>query len=654
MPPITNQPSRFVDESQRDNRHDSSNGLDENNPLTSESTADQQRSSNDKSGSDSDHSPSGNAESSTVSESKREETAHAGEAGGLNAFDLLSAAAKYIIPKGNDKGKGDAGVDGMPSGDEILPLSNLSKMTPEQKAVSGYRNAESHEDFYMKMKGPYEQKTFDEASLRKPKDASVNLNDKGQITDFTTAPVPGKGEGLSYKNFKYDDAGAVKSFETPWGTTISRIGEADKNGYGKWQQTNKQGQLVNYQGADASSWFGKSVVDEKGIHILVASGGAKQWNMYSRSLDGTYTETNPDVAGGVLKGFETTTTLADNTKISSKSHFEKGEIVRDSAVDLFGEKGEKNLVELDESKKNGKLISSDELKKREALASVMDFDKNQLFSNVNSMSLNRRGNNIDFSVDLDHAMDTPPPNVRVYGVGGFKRASAVPISSQINDPRGTIITHPENPGQVDVVNMQGFTGKSQAYGPLGRPRGQHDGSTNSMTLYSDRNGNGHVVARSDQATVDLTARHMNGGLFGDMLANPAKKQAFTDGLAKLRDNLDSLEFRKDSKGALHGSFDPRMSEIPLNKKLDDPAMKMLGMEATKLYFGDGKLKFDIQNLPNGKELSFQKGELTVGVRGNLMPETKWSVSKVVTTKDAQGRPHVEVEFYGFDGRQKLF
>lgn len=621
MPPIATHSAQFVERDEKP-RTDSSH-------LASASNND--AFSNDK----------GNETSSNANDRITEAGSQSGK-GGLNAFDLLNDSAKLFKKGGELLGFGLA-----PSAD-VLPQSDVSKMTPEQKGARGYQNAESHENQYMKLKEPYQQKTFDEAGLRAPKDASVSLNDKGQITGFTTSPAPGKAEGASYKNIKYDEGGAVKSFETPWGTTISRVGDADKNGYGKWQQTNSKGQLVNYQGADAAQWYGKSVVDENGMHNIVASPGAKQWNMYSRSFDGTYTETNPSVEKGVLKGFETTTTLADNTKISSKSHFEKGDIVRNTSVDLFGAKGEKNSVEMDESKKSGKFVSSDELKKREALASMMDFDKNPMFDNVNSMKLNRRGNNLDFSADLDKAVSMPPPNVRVYGVGGFKRASAVPISSQVDDPSGTIVTHPENPGRVDIVNMHGFTGAAQAYGPLGRPRGVHASSTDSMTMYSDQRGNGHVIARSDQASVDLTAQHMRGGMFGDMLANPAKKQQFTDGLAKLRDNLDSLEFKKDAKGDLHGSFDPRASEIPINKNIAP------GLDATKLYFNDGKLNFDVHKIPNGKELSFKEGDLKVGVNVPVLGETKLSVSKVVTTKDAQGKPHIEVEFHGKPGRTKVF
>jgi hypothetical protein len=147
---------------------------------------------------------------------------------------------------------------------------------------------------------------------------------------------------------------------------------------------------------------------------------------------------------------------------------------------------------------------------------------------------------------------------------------------------------------------------------------------------------------------------MRGGLFGDVLGDPGKKKEVTDGLAKIRDNLDSLEFKKDAKGAIHGSFDPRASELPLNKPLDDPASKLAGLETTKLYFNDGKLNFDIQNTSSGKDFNFKEGDLKVGVKGTYMPEFKMSVSKLVTTKDADGRPHAEVEFYGKPGRTKLF
>lgn len=569
--------------------------------------------------------------------------------GGFSAADLWKGGAQIAEGVGN-LGEGVLAQFGLARKEEMLPPSETALMTPVQKAAKGNQRAAENENGFMEMKGPYQQKTFKEGDFKN----SVKLNEKGQVTEFESAPPPDKDTGAKYSNIKYDEKGAVKSFETPWGTTHTRVGDVNADGYGKWQATNKQGQLVKYQGADSATWHGKTVIDDNGVHNIIASNGPKQWNMYTRSPDGTYSETNPRVEKGVLKGFDTTTTLDDNTKLSTTSHFEKGNIVRNSAVDITDSKGVKGSVELDESKKDGKFVSQEELKKREALGAMLDFDKNAMFSHVNSFALNRQGNNLNFAADLDRPLNTPPPNVTVTGLGPFGGASARPISSRINDPSGTIVTHPENPGQVDIVNMRGFTGESQAYGPRGRPRGVHSGSTNSMTMYSDQNGEGHLIARSDKANVNLTARNMRGGMFGDVLADPSKKQDFTSGLAKIRDNLDSLEFKKDAKGNLHGSFDPRASEIPLNKKLDDPTYKLVDAEATKLYFNDGKLKFDIQNTATGKDFNFKEGDLQVGIKSSISNEKKMSISKLVTTKDADGKPHVEVEFYGRKGRTKLF
>ncbi|MCC7530577.1 MAG: hypothetical protein IT342_18785 [Candidatus Melainabacteria bacterium] len=588
------------------------------------------------------------ANEATCSPEKKSESGSSHETQ-FSAIALMGESAKFAgkLSDGFLRGLGIA------SNDEMLPKTDTASMTPVEKAAKGFDSAAVNEKLFMEMKGPYQQKTFSQGEFKNFKNASVQLNDKGQVTDFETAPPASKDTGFKYSNIKYDDKGAIKSFDTPWGTTHTRVGDVNKDGYGKWQATNKQGQPVIYSGAESSTWFGKTVVDEKGVHNIVAS-GPKQWNMYSRSPDGTYTETDPRVENGKLKGFQTTTILDDNTKISSKSHFEKGEIVRDLSVDITDNRGGKGSVELDDSKKDGKFVSAAERKKMEAFGSMLDFDKNPMFNHVNSFSLNRQGNNLNFAADLDRPLDTPPPNVRVTGLGPFGGASAVPISSRINDPSGTIVTHPENPGQVDIVNMRGFTGESQAYGPRGRARGVHSSSTDSMTMYSDQNGNGHLIARSEKANVNLTARNMRGGMFGDVLADPAKKQDFTDGLAKIRDNLDSLEFKKDAKGNLQGSFDPRASEIALNKKLADSASQLVGAEATNLYFNDGKLKFDIQNTAQGKDFNFKKGDLQVGIKTALTPEVKLSISKLVTCKDAHGKPHVEVEFYGREGRTKLF
>lgn len=161
----------------------------------------------------------------------------------MSAVDLWKEGGKML---------GSAG-DGIlrqlgfaPSGD-MLPANDEATLSQVQKAVRGNETAAINEKAFMDMKGPYQQRSFREGDFKNVKDASVKLNDKGQVTDFTTAPAQAHSEGVSYKNIKYDENGAIKSFDTPWNTTISRISAPDANGYAKWQNTNKQGQLVNYK-----------------------------------------------------------------------------------------------------------------------------------------------------------------------------------------------------------------------------------------------------------------------------------------------------------------------------------------------------------------------------------------------------------------------
>lgn len=586
------------------------------------------------------------------SDAQKKAESSSGQERGFDPVKLFSEGVA-----GAYKMVGDAAAEvsraGLPNGSEILPANEVATKSKVEKAVRANDVSSAHEDLYMQMKGPFKQQTFEPGVHHNADKSSNKVNDKGQITEFTTAPTKDNPNGLTYKNIQYDAQGAVKSFETPWGTINSRVGAADANGYGRWESRDRQGNLRTYAGADSATWMGKSAIDEKGFHHIVAS-GPKLWNMYTRASDGSHIETHPRIENKVLKGFETATTVGDNTKLSTVSHFENGKIVRNASVDITEQNGERSSVELNAKKDGGKFVSPEERKKMEALKSMLEVDKNPMLNNLRSFSMRRSGNNLNFAADLERPVDTPPPNVRVTGLGPFGGASAVPISSRINDPSGTIVTHPENPGQVDIVNMRGFTGESQAYGPRGRPRGVHAGTTESMTLYSDRNGQGHLTARSDKATVNLTARNMRGGMFGEVLADPGKKHALTEGLAKIRDNLDSVEFRRDGKGNLEGSIDPRISEIPLNKKLDDPVSKVLGLEATNLYFNQGKLDFKIESTPAGKDFKFKQGDLEIGVGKNGRDVRRMSVSRVVTSKDADGRPHAEVEFYGMKERTKLF
>jgi len=197
-------------------------------------------------------------------------------------------------------------------------------------------------------------------------------------------------------------------------------------------------------------------------------------------------------------------------------------------------------------------------------------------------------------------------------------------------------------------------GVGEFFGPiLGKDWGPKAGNTSKIAL-NDADGR-PTLTNYGQIPVYVHGENLKDGPMGEALNSPQKRKELTDQLAAIRDNLSSLHYDKDRDGNLKGSFDPKISQLALNKKLDDPLFKAMGLEATNLYFKDGKLNFDVTKTANGKDIKFTEGDLQVGLKAGIGKEfQRLSISKVVMTKDERGKPHAELEFYGRDGRTKLF
>jgi hypothetical protein len=587
-------------------------------------------------------------------EKREKETTPQGGLGALGA-DFMKDWSKTI----GKAGEWTLGQFGMASPQEMLPQYDAATQSKVDNAVKGNGMAGQHEDLFMKMKNAYTPERLQPGEpVRNNADGSrLKVNDKGEITEFTTAPRKGLDDAVTYKNIQRDEKGEIKSFQTPWGTTHSRITEPNAEGYAKWQSTNEKGQLVKYSGADSAQWFGKSMVDEKGFHNLVASPGAKQWNLYSRNSDGSYTETNPDVKNGVLKGFETSTILNDGTKVSTRSHFEKGKIERNDSVDVTSTDGKTSSVELNESKKSGKYVSPEEREQREKAASFLNFDKDPTFAKTNKVAIERRGNTLNFDIDTNGRIDQPVPHKVIQGVGPRHQGTATPTSSHLNDPEFSVtLGNGKNPQTARIDIEKGVEGSAHFSSKRGWIQRDVHTRTTGMTLTSDRNGNGLLLVDSDQKKGEpFNANHIKSGTFGELLRDSGKRQEFLNSLAKIRDNMDSLEIKKGPQGTLNGSFDPRVSEVPLNRKIEEGMGKKLGLEASNLYFKDGKLNFNVNNVQGGKAINFKDGDLQVGLNSKNGKEVgRYSIKSVVMTRDADGKPHAELELYGLPERSRLW
>lgn len=587
-------------------------------------------------------------------EKREKETTPQGGLGALGA-DFMKDWSKTI----GKAGEWTLGQFGMASPQEMLPQYDAATQSKVDNAVKGNGMAGQHEDLFMKMKNAYTPERLQPGEpVRNNADGSrLKVNEKGEITEFTTAPRKGLDDAVTYKNIQRDEKGEIKSFQTPWGTTHSRITEPNAEGYAKWQSTNEKGQLVKYSGADSAQWFGKSMVDEKGFHNLVASPGAKQWNLYSRNSDGSYTETNPDVKNGVLKGFETSTILNDGTKVSTRSHFEKGKIERNDSVDVTSTDGKTSSVELNESKKSGKYVSPEERQQREKAANMMNFDKDPTFARSNRIAMDRHGNTLSFAIDTNGQIDQPVPQKVIGGVGPRHQGTATPTSAYFNNPRIDVsVGDKKEPTSAYFDVKSGVEGTAHFRGKHGIIQKNVNTSTDAMTLTSDRNGNGLLLVDSDQKKGEpFNANHIKSGTFGELLRDSGKRQEFLNTLAQIRDNVDSLEIKKGPNGSLHGSFDPRVSEVPLNRKIEEGMGKKLGLEASSLFFKDGKLDFSVHNIQNGKAINFKDGDMKIALKSKSGTEVaRYAVKSVIMTRDADGKPHAELELYGRQERSKLW
>lgn len=569
--------------------------------------------------------------------------------GNAFALSLMMESSKYL---------GDAsravGAE-FPSFESLFGKTDDAQKAKKDLTTKGLDSASSHEAQFMNLKGAVEHKPLIPGNHNNSDGSSKKVNSLGQITEFTTAPTKEFPNGMTYKNVEYDAKGDVRSFETPWGTKHSRTGDTNKEGYGNWNAT-KNGQPVKYSGADAATWQGKTVLDEKGLHNIVAS-GPKQWNMYTRSPDGSQIETNPNVEKGVLKGFETTTTLPDKTQLRSHSSFQDGKLVRDPKIDVV-DSLEKAAVAKPAVKPETSRPADNKLG---VLADLLDSNKLSALDNVNAISVQRTRNQNEFKVDVDlkNAVSMPAPNVTITGLGPFGGASARPQSSSVGDFSVNVRTHPEKPGRIDVLGMEEFKGKSDVYGPRGRKLTTRAGHTEWMSFDTDGKGNAHVDVKSSglDRALRLDKRHLGtDGPMGRMMSDADFRKTVADGLTAFRDNVDSVSMRRTADGAIAGTFDPKISKVELNKPLAGKLNELLGTEATNLYLKDnGPISWEMNSKGGEKQMSFKQGDLQVGIKTKLLPvETKFSISKIIASKDANGKPIMEVEMYGRDGRTKIY
>lgn len=465
--------------------------------------------------------------------------------------------------------------------------------------------------------------------------SSYNVVD-GKIKSFTTAPTKDNPNGLTYKDFTYDDKGRVTSYVTPTGNTNSRITEPDSKGIAQWKTTSADGKT-------ASPWVGNATVDADGLRSTV---GGAAGTMYSRNMDGSYSVTRALHNGREMTGLSSTTTLPDNTVVSRNESFDKTTraFKPDNAnVTVKEADGLKvSQVSFDKSEK-GEIVQEPKPDVTAGGDSAIAMFGNLLKSgpdmlkNVESLDIHRTGDKrFHINGDLNNVY-MPPPNITVGGFGPLGRVSATPMGGTV-DKFSLDLSF--NDRTVNADNIRGLNGSASLSrtGLFGRTKNIGSRATSTTGMVWDTQAD-TMLAKSPERNTLLNGSNfapdsMNGKLLNDEAAEAKAK----DMLSSLDKNLNSAKIRQIQPGVFEGSLDLKANRMTV--------AKLPGVEST-LYMDD---KVDFKMSANGIE--FKPGEVQLGIQYGNNEETRREVSKISTETTAKGESSIKVQFH--DGTNLSF
>jgi hypothetical protein len=471
--------------------------------------------------------------------------------------------------------------------------------------------------------------------------SSYDVTD-GKISAFTTAPTADNPNGITYKDITYDKNNQVTSYTTPFNQKHMRTSTPNKDGIADWQSTTLDGKKFSpYGGANASTWRGKPVVDDKGFHNLVTT-GTHAGNMYSRNMDGSHTMTKPEYKNGAMTGLTSTATLADNTEVSRKGTFDKaGKLHQDNSnISVDEADGPKvSKVGFDETGK-GKVIpppkpDADMAGNGESAITMFDnllSNGTDMLKSVESLDIVRTGKN-NFSVSGDLAdVYMPPPNVTVGGFGPFGGVSATPQGGTV-DKFSMQLSFDDRTVRADHIRGLNGTASLTRTGLFGKTK--HIGSTATSTTGMEWDtATNTMIAKSPQRDTPLDANNFSRDSFNGKLLSDEKAEAKAkETLKSLDKHLNSAHIRQTSQGVFEGSLDLKENRMPIGKKIP-------GVE-TNLYMDD-KIDFKL----NKDGISFKPGEVQLGVQiGNGLEDRK-SVSSIEPGTDEKGNRVMKIKFHG--------
>ncbi|MBY0357912.1 MAG: hypothetical protein K2W82_07910 [Candidatus Obscuribacterales bacterium] len=518
--------------------------------------------------------------------------------------------------------------------------------------------------------------------------SSYDMDRFGRLSTFHTGKTTDYPDGITYSNMKYDRRGELLSYQNTAGHTFTRLTQADREGFSTWTCHDKHGRPATYAGSDSHVWRGNiSITPDEGFHSHVAS-GKNSGAVYSRSADGTFTQSTAIRENGEFVGIDSLVRMPDGSEVTAKSMFNNGKLDHDKNLSIASADGKTKselkapenqkpvaVAETQETAKSPQtdatvkipepaktqevakapdkpaMTSAEAAKAADTAIKAMDsipalidrvgavFDKAEILNGATITSRSDGRHNLKLSLQRGMTLPSTKENM-----GPTRIAPEVNLTIGQNQNRRN---NARNMGENDTLSVDINSGvRSTAYGPLG---GGHPAWATGIHIGRERDGDpymrtegsgqgplGRVRSRSEkQSGADLA----NSGPLGQAISeNPQILDSIQTGLDAFKNSgITGFDMKKNDRQMNFSLAMRSETDIPINQTIGAPGA---GISVESLHLnktlGGSVIRTDDSVTVQFDESRQDSPFLRVNAAGSdlQLKPTK------MTIKDAQGSPEI--------------
>lgn len=433
-------------------------------------------------------------------------------------------------------------------------------------AVSGSERSQSQIDRYFQFRDnkPSGKSLIEENLQRRghhenENGSSYDIDTRGDVTRLGMPPTEKFPKGLTY-TAKYNDKHELIKLESSTGKVFTRVTSKNNDGFAYWECADVNGQKIPY-GSVSGPFVGKIAIGEQGVQIMIGHDYQNprqntKWagTLVERNMDGSETRASLIGENGKTVGFESVSSLADGSQVTSIYKFDERHcLIKQAAVEVFSADQDSRTVV-----QNGEKISSQEnlLAKDRLRQLSSSLEQNPRLNNLRNVEVQNRGNNLHVVVDNFGAtyQNSVRPGTIINGIR--------PTGLQMQQRMDFNVSHSNNTIKLDQIN--GMVGYGEKLGPLQLMWWSGSSEVKAVNL-----GPGYMQSGTAEGWAIVTAPYLTGEAL-----NAVHPESLTQAgamLDLLRENADHVAARKTSRRSFDLSVRPskqlraklKESELPI-------------------------------------------------------------------------------------------